>query len=58
MTGQNYTRRSYSGNLNSKNQLTQGMAEILKMQENEANNAFSKFMVNNYLGWLNPENDK
>ena len=33
-----------------------GMAEILKMQENEANNSFSKFMINNYLGWINPEN--
>ena len=33
-----------------------GMTEILKMQENEANNSFSKFMINNYLGWLNPEN--
>jgi len=32
-----------------------GMAEILKMQENEANNSFSKFMIKNYLGWLNPE---
>ncbi|MCX6326116.1 MAG: PglZ domain-containing protein [Bacteroidia bacterium] len=33
-----------------------GMAEILKMQENEANNSFSKFMIKNYTGWLNPEN--
>jgi DNA-binding response OmpR family regulator len=33
-----------------------GMSEILKMQENEANNTFSKFMINNYSGWLNPEN--
>jgi len=33
-----------------------GMTEILKLQENEANNAFSKFMINNYLGWLKPEN--
>jgi DNA-binding response OmpR family regulator len=32
-----------------------GMAEILKMQENEANNTFSKFMINNYTGWLNHE---
>jgi CheY-like chemotaxis protein len=32
-----------------------GMTEILKMQENDANNAFSKFMINNYLSWLNPE---
>jgi DNA-binding response OmpR family regulator len=30
-----------------------GMAEILKLQENEANVLFSKFIVNNYLGWLN-----
>lgn len=28
------------------------MADILTMQKNEANNAFSKFIVNNYLGWL------
>jgi DNA-binding response OmpR family regulator len=33
-----------------------GMTEILKLQENEANNAFSKFMINNYLNWLKPEN--
>ena len=33
-----------------------GMTEILKLQENEANNAFSKFMINNYLSWLKPEN--
>ncbi|MCE5346827.1 MAG: PglZ domain-containing protein [Bacteroidales bacterium] len=33
-----------------------GMAEILKMQENEANNSFSKFMITNYLGWLNRNN--
>jgi hypothetical protein len=26
------------------------------MQENEANNSFSKFMVNNYLSWLDPAN--
>ncbi|MEI6047351.1 MAG: PglZ domain-containing protein [Bacteroidota bacterium] len=32
-----------------------GMSEILKMQENEANNSFSKFMINNYSGWLMPE---
>ncbi len=31
------------------------MNEILGMQENEANNAFSKFITNNYLGWLNPD---
>jgi CheY-like chemotaxis protein len=30
-----------------------GMSEILQMQENEANNAFSKFITNNYLGWFN-----
>jgi CheY-like chemotaxis protein len=33
-----------------------GMDEILRMQENEANNSFSKFMINNYLSWLKPEN--
>ena len=32
-----------------------GMNEILKMQENEANNSFSKFIINNYLGWINNE---
>ena len=32
-----------------------GMVEILKMQENEANNSFSKFMINNYQEWLKPE---
>jgi DNA-binding response OmpR family regulator len=29
-----------------------GMSEILKLQENEANNSFSRFMMNNYLEWL------
>jgi len=33
-----------------------GMDEILNMQENEANNAFSRFIMNNYLNWLSPEN--
>ncbi len=32
-----------------------GMTEILKLQENEANNAFSKFVMNNYLMWLDPD---
>ncbi len=33
-----------------------GMNEILKMQENEANNLFARFFMNNYLSWLNPAN--
>jgi len=32
----------------------QGMAEILRLQENEANNLFSKFIAGNYLNWINP----
>ncbi len=32
-----------------------GMTEILKLQENEANNAFSKFMTTNYLNWVKPD---
>lgn len=32
----------------------QGMAEILRLQENEANNLFSRFIINNYLNWLKP----
>ncbi len=32
-----------------------GMTEILQMQENEANNLFSRFVVRNYLSWLRPE---
>jgi CheY-like chemotaxis protein len=34
-----------------------GMSEILKLQENEANNSFSKFIVNNYASWLVPGNE-
>jgi CheY-like chemotaxis protein len=34
-----------------------GMLEIIKTQETEANSSFSKFMMNNYLGWLKPENN-
>lgn len=30
----------------------QGMAEILKTQEKEANNSFSKFISSNYIAWL------
>ena len=33
-----------------------GMTEILRLQQNEANNSFSKFMICNYLDWLKPEN--
>jgi CheY-like chemotaxis protein len=33
-----------------------GMTEIIKLQQNEANNSFSKFIVSNYLDWLKPEN--
>lgn len=32
-----------------------GMGEILKMQENEANNAFARYLTNNYLSWLDPD---
>ncbi len=34
-----------------------GMTEILGMQETEANNAFAKFVMNNYLTWLDPDNE-
>jgi DNA-binding response OmpR family regulator len=30
----------------------QGMSDILRLQENEANNLFSKFIINNYTGWM------
>ncbi|MBP5708324.1 MAG: PglZ domain-containing protein [Bacteroidales bacterium] len=30
----------------------QGMSEILRMQENEANNLFSKYITKNYLSWI------
>jgi DNA-binding response OmpR family regulator len=32
------------------------MSQILKMQENEANNAFSRFIINNYPGWMIRDN--
>ena len=32
-----------------------GMTDILKLQQNEANNSFSKFITYNYLDWLKPE---
>ena len=35
-----------------------GMTEILKQQQNEANNAFSKFITSNYLDWLKSDNTK
>ena len=33
-----------------------GMTDILNLQQNEANNSFSKFIMCNYLEWLKPEN--
>ncbi len=33
-----------------------GMVEVLMMQEDEANNAFSKFVRKNYISWLDPQN--
>jgi CheY-like chemotaxis protein len=33
-----------------------GMNEILKYQQGEANNAFSKFIMANYLEWVKPDN--
>jgi CheY-like chemotaxis protein len=35
-----------------------GMVEILKMQENEANNSFSKFVTKNYISWLDQKNSE
>lgn len=35
----------------------QGMAEILAMQKKEANNLFSRFIENNYLSWVNGDED-
>jgi DNA-binding response OmpR family regulator len=32
-----------------------GMSEILKMQENDANNAFVKYLTCNYQSWLDPD---
>jgi CheY-like chemotaxis protein len=32
-----------------------GMAEIVRMQEGEANHAFTKFVINNYLNWFSGE---
>lgn len=34
-----------------------GMTEILNTQENEANNSFSRFVMKNYLTWLEPGNN-
>ena len=31
------------------------MTEMLKMQKEEANNAFAKFIKKNYLDWVDPE---
>lgn len=33
------------------------MDEVLKMQKNDANNSFFKYIQNNYTNWLNPKND-
>ena len=32
------------------------LSDILKLQENEANNHFSKFIANNYLNWFKSDN--
>ena len=31
------------------------MSEVLKMQENDANNAFVKYITCNYQSWLDPD---
>jgi len=36
---------------------TTEMSEILSMQKNEANTEFSKYIVKNYIGWLNENHD-
>lgn len=33
-----------------------GMDEVLRMQKNEANNLFARFVKKNYLSWLEPDN--
>src|SRR5512140_2554523 len=33
----------------------QQLNEILKLQENEANNAFAKYIMNNYVSWIDPD---
>jgi DNA-binding response OmpR family regulator len=35
----------------------EGMAEVLKMQKQEANMLFSRFIENNYIDWLNGKNN-
>ena len=35
-----------------------GMGEILKTQENDANNAFAKYLINNYVSWLDPDTEE
>ncbi len=34
-----------------------GMEEVLRMQKNEANNLFARFVQKNYIKWLDPENE-
>ncbi len=33
------------------------MSDILKLQENEANNSFSRFIINNYPGWMKADDN-
>ncbi|MDR2010606.1 MAG: PglZ domain-containing protein [Bacteroidales bacterium] len=33
------------------------MDEVLKMQQNEANNSFAKFIKKNYISWFDPKNE-
>ena len=35
-----------------------GMQEVLRMQKSDANNAFSKFIANNYTSWFSGNNEK
>ncbi len=35
-----------------------GLKEILRMQKNEANKVFSRFIQNNYLGWISGQAEK
>ncbi len=35
-----------------------GMEEVLKMQKNDANNSFARFIKNNYIGWFNGKDNR
>ena len=57
MTGRKSIGSLYTGNLELSS-ADSNMTEMLKMQKEEANNGFAKYIAKNYLDWVAPQDNK